>query len=68
MPSPVIAAITMATPPPISRRTGSTGSRSGWPLIRIGLVSSASLDGLNSRNDPYNTAKVAAKNAAKISA
>ena len=53
MPAPVMTAITADATSAINRRTGSTGSLIGWPLIRIGTpVSSPSRAGLRMTNEP----------------
>jgi len=53
----------------MSRSTGSTGSVSGWPLIRIlPPAISPSRSGFSARNDPYRTAKVTSAKAVKTSA
>jgi hypothetical protein len=56
----VASATTSAMPSAISRRTGSTGSVSGCPLIRIRPPAiSPRRSGLRTRKDPYRMAKVA---------
>ena len=67
MPSPVTAAIASARPAAISFRTGSTGSFTGWPLIRmVPPPMSPSRAGFSARNAPYRTRKVAIANALKM--
>jgi hypothetical protein len=69
MPAPLASDTTSAAPSAINRSTGSTGSVSGWPLIRIlPPAISPSRSGLSARNDPYRTAKVTPAKTVKISA
>ncbi len=67
MPAPLASATTSAAASAISRSTGSTGSVSGWPLIRMRPPAiSPSRSGLSARNDPYSTAKVTTVKSVKI--
>ena len=65
IPRPEIPAMTSEAMRPIRRRTGSTGRRNGWPLIRNGLESSASRAGLSARNEPYRMRNVTTENPLK---
>ena len=67
MPAPVAAAMASASPSAMRLRTGSTGSFSGCPLMRM-LPNSPRRGGFSARNAPYSTTKVTAAKAQKTTA